>query len=556
MLKKSLIILTLLLSSILTHAQFGHTVLNADSVTVLRKLRISNIMQGDPRDSLIGHKRNGSTTRLHQNQIVIPYTNVQGRPTALSQLTNDLNFLNTSTASTLFKPLSYTPSWAEIISKPDFSIYYLASNPSGYISEVTSSMINSALGYTPVSLTGSYVNPSWITSLDWSKISSKPSLFSGDYNDLTNKPILFDGTYASLTGKPTIPTNTNQLTNGAGFLTSVNSSQITSALGFTPYNGTTNPNGYISSETDPTVPNYAKSLTGFSVIKSSTDPLYKAISYVPDWSEITSKPTLFSGNYNDLTNRPTIPAAQVNSDWNATSGVTQILNKPVIPTNTNQLTNGAGFITGVSSAQIASALGYTPYNGTTNLNGYLTSAPVTSVFGRTGVVTAQAGDYTTTQVTEGTNQYFTAARARTSISAGTGLSYDAATGVITNTQGSINSPTIATPTRALNTNFTISTTKTAFVSYSVSLVATNPLLVGASTSQMFLEYSTNGGTSWNMVSQASNSSAVGLSVSIQLTNTQQSVLTGVIPPNALVRLRTVNSGTASSSFISAQESTF
>ena len=36
---------------------------------------------------------------------------------------------------------------------------------------------------------------------------------------------------------------------------------------------------------------------------------------------------------------------------------------------------------------------------------------VTSVFGRTGIVTAQSGDYTTTQVTEGTNLYFTSARA-------------------------------------------------------------------------------------------------------------------------------------------------
>lgn len=35
-----------------------------------------------------------------------------------------------------------------------------------------------------------------------------------------------------------------------------------------------------------------------------------------------------SGSYNDLTNKPTIPAAQVNSDWNASSGVAQILNKP------------------------------------------------------------------------------------------------------------------------------------------------------------------------------------------------------------------------------------
>jgi len=35
-------------------------------------------------------------------------------------------------------------------------------------------------------------------------------------------------------------------------------------------------------------------------------------------------------NYNDLINKPTI-ASQVNSDWNAVSGVAQILNKPTIP---------------------------------------------------------------------------------------------------------------------------------------------------------------------------------------------------------------------------------
>ena len=39
----------------------------------------------------------------------------------------------------------------------------------------------------------------------------------------------------------------------------------------------------------------------------------------------------FDGNYNNLTNQPTIPAAQVNSDWTASSGVAQILNKPSIP---------------------------------------------------------------------------------------------------------------------------------------------------------------------------------------------------------------------------------
>jgi hypothetical protein len=77
--------------------------------------------------------------------------------------------------------------------------------------------------------------------------------------------------------------------------------------------------------------------------------------------------TAFSNSYNDLDNLPTIPAAQVNSDWNATSGVAQILNKPT-------LTNGT--VTAVTATSpISSTGGATPNlsmssaNGTTN--GYL-----------------------------------------------------------------------------------------------------------------------------------------------------------------------------------------
>lgn len=39
-----------------------------------------------------------------------------------------------------------------------------------------------------------------------------------------------------------------------------------------------------------------------------------------------------SGSYNDLTSKPTIPAAQVNSDWNSVTGLSQILNKPSLAT--------------------------------------------------------------------------------------------------------------------------------------------------------------------------------------------------------------------------------
>lgn len=56
--------------------------------------------------------------------------------------------------------------------------------------------------------------------------------------------------------------------------------------------------------------------------------------------------TAFSNNYNDLDNLPTIPAAQVNSDWNATSGVEEILNKPTIPTSLPPNGTAGGDLTG------------------------------------------------------------------------------------------------------------------------------------------------------------------------------------------------------------------
>lgn len=51
------------------------------------------------------------------------------------------------------------------------------------------------------------------------------------------------------------------------------------------------------------------------------------------YSTIASLSTVaISGSYNDLTSKPTIPSAQVQTDWNAISGVGQLLNKPSLST--------------------------------------------------------------------------------------------------------------------------------------------------------------------------------------------------------------------------------
>jgi hypothetical protein len=75
-------------------------------------------------------------------------------------------------------------------------------------------------------------------------------------------------------------------------------------------------------------------------------------------------------------------------------------------------------------------------NGDLSTQAIPTSA-VSSVFGRTGVVVAANGDYTTSQVTEGTNLYYTDARARAAIT----LTTTGSSGAATYSGGTLNIPT-------------------------------------------------------------------------------------------------------------------
>lgn len=101
-----------------------------------------------------------------------------------------------------------------------------------------------------------------------------------------------------------IPTNTNQLTNGAGFITSSGSCSYASSAGAVAW---ANVSGH------PTALSQFTNDSGFITGINST-MVVSALGYTPGTSN-------FSGNYNDLSNKPTIP------------------------TNNNQLTNGAGYIT-------------------------------------------------------------------------------------------------------------------------------------------------------------------------------------------------------------------
>lgn len=120
-------------------------------------------------------------------------------------------------------------------------------------------------------------------------------------------------------------------------------------------------------------------------------------------------------------------------------------------------------------------------------------------------------------------------------------------------------PVISTTNRSIGTGgFTLSSIANyAIVTYSVTCTVTNPLLAGSSSSTVACEYSTNGGSSWNPVNSISNTSSVGVTVTLQLTNGQRGLVGGVVPANTThVRVTATNTGTASASITSTQEAVF
>lgn len=66
----------------------------------------------------------------------------------------------------------------------------------------------------------------------------------------------------------------------------------------------------------------------YSDLKGS--PNLSSVATSGSYLDLKEQPIIFDGNYNSLTNKPSIPAPQVNADWLANTGISQILNKPVL----------------------------------------------------------------------------------------------------------------------------------------------------------------------------------------------------------------------------------
>ena len=201
-----------------------------------------------------------------------------------------------------------------------------------------------------------------------------------------NNQVISVGTvpYSSLSGTPTIPTNNNQLSNGAGYITSsaLTNYALTSAVP-TNNNQLTNGSNYIT----------ASALTGYATQNYVTTRGYlTTVAY----ADVTGKPALFSGNYADLTNKPTIPT-DINQLADASGllgqgggGTTYITNNVENPfsfsvagddSTLREISNGESIkITGAGGITVTTdAEGNVTVTGTpVSLVGYATESYVTS----------------------------------------------------------------------------------------------------------------------------------------------------------------------------------
>ena len=271
--------------------------------------------------------------------------------------------------------------------------------------------------------------------LEW----DNKSTFSGNYNDLENKPaipslegyatktfVIDEINKAQLEGgdvnidlsayalKTELPTKTSELTNDSNFLTSIPDEYITES----ELDG----KGYLTAQ------NIAEKADKTELHQHSNKTILDEITSVKI-NEWNSKST-FSGNYNDLTNRPTIPSinglateqfvkdeigkaqlsggevdlsgyalktelhnhsnktvldgitsakiAQWDNKSNFSGNYSDLTDKPDIPTKTSQLSNDSGYLTIIPSEYITETkLTSKGYVTGTELNnkGYLTNIP-------------------------------------------------------------------------------------------------------------------------------------------------------------------------------------
>ena len=309
-------------------------------------------------------------------------------PSKTSELTNDSNFATTDLVNTKANkthshsyldledlPNLFSGNYNDLLNKPKIpTLISELENDNNYVNQA---YVEQRI--TDVATSGEIDLSDYVTTAQLNTKADKVHTHS--YEDLTEKPTLFNGKYADLIGKPTIPTKTSDITNDSNFVTTSQLNTKADTIHTHSYEDLTDKptlfsGKYADLTEKPTIPTKVSELTNDSSFATTVQLSTKANTvHTHDYADLENKPTLFSGKYIDLLDKPTIPSktSELTNDSNFVDTIAlatkanlthshsysdledkpilfsgaykDLTGKPTIPTKISELTNDSSFAT-------------------------------------------------------------------------------------------------------------------------------------------------------------------------------------------------------------------
>lgn len=234
------------------------------------RLLANGVLAGDVGSTNTLNIKSGSGIQVStdaSNSVTISATGGSGTVTSITAGTG-LSGGTITTSGTLAVDFGITHSTAAYGDHNHTGVYQPVGN---YLTGITSSMVTTALGYTPYnssnpsgfitssSLSG-YATESWVTNrgyltsytetdptiYSWAKASTKPTYTYSEVDAAPSSTVSFPGFGTTHTTAAYGDHNHSGVYQPVGnYLTGITSSQVTTALGYTPYSST-NPSGFIT----------------------------------------------------------------------------------------------------------------------------------------------------------------------------------------------------------------------------------------------------------------------------------------------------------------------